>query len=172
MQGELVFGTTRRPLIAIDHCIRNLRASLLWNSCNLRSIERNNLLERERERRERPHDSCASPRCNCTLGGFSLTSGESLIMAEEMRNDASSSGGDGSNRGESVIDDYGRRRSSCGYCKSGGPTSISHGQCLNCVRISHLYPRVQIRSLIGVSQFSALNLLLLGSFNDLFDLLG
>ncbi|GMH04207.1 hypothetical protein Nepgr_006046 [Nepenthes gracilis] len=41
-----------------------------------------------------------------------------------MINEASSSG---SSRGESVVVDVGRRRSSCGYCKSGRLSSISHG---------------------------------------------
>ncbi|KAL6980690.1 arginyltransferase, partial [Sarracenia purpurea var. burkii] len=54
---------------------------------------------------------------------------------KEIKNDASTSsggegggsgGGGGSNRGESVVIDVGRRRSSCGYCRSGGETSISH----------------------------------------------
>ncbi|XWS56707.1 hypothetical protein CRYUN_Cryun09bG0108800 [Craigia yunnanensis] len=40
-----------------------------------------------------------------------------------MRNEASSS----NSREESVVADCGRHRSSCGYCKSSGRTSISHG---------------------------------------------
>ncbi|OMO76048.1 hypothetical protein COLO4_25696 [Corchorus olitorius] len=40
-----------------------------------------------------------------------------------MKNEASSS----NSREESVVADCGRRRSSCGYCKSSGRTSISHG---------------------------------------------
>ncbi|CBI25497.3 unnamed protein product, partial [Vitis vinifera] len=50
-------------------------------------------------------------------------------MAGKTRNEASSSrsGGGGSNRGESVVVDVGRRRSTCGYCRSGARTSISHG---------------------------------------------
>ncbi|XP_017985050.1 PREDICTED: arginyl-tRNA--protein transferase 2 isoform X1 [Theobroma cacao] len=40
-----------------------------------------------------------------------------------MRNEASSS----NSREESVVVDCGRRRSSCGYCKSSGRTSVSHG---------------------------------------------
>ncbi|KAG7601294.1 Arginyl-tRNA--protein transferase 1 [Arabidopsis thaliana] len=43
-----------------------------------------------------------------------------------LKNDASSSHDGGSN-GESVIDDHGRRRSTCGYCKSPARSSISHG---------------------------------------------
>ncbi|XXG39593.1 hypothetical protein AAC387_Pa01g0519 [Persea americana] len=45
-------------------------------------------------------------------------------MAKKIgRNEASSS----RSRGESVVLDHGRRRSSCGYCKSKAPTSITHG---------------------------------------------
>ncbi|GMJ14461.1 arginine-tRNA protein transferase 1, DELAYED LEAF SENESCENCE 1 [Hibiscus trionum] len=40
-----------------------------------------------------------------------------------MKNEASSS----NSREDSVVVDCGRRRSSCGYCKSSGRTSISHG---------------------------------------------
>ncbi|KAE8722812.1 Arginyl-tRNA--protein transferase 2 [Hibiscus syriacus] len=40
-----------------------------------------------------------------------------------MKNEASSS----NSREESLVVDCGRRRSSCGYCKSSGRTSISHG---------------------------------------------
>jgi len=43
-----------------------------------------------------------------------------------LKNDASSSHDGGSNR-ESVIDDHGRRKSTCGYCKSPARSSISHG---------------------------------------------
>uniref|UniRef100_A0A5B7ALQ1 Arginyl-tRNA--protein transferase n=1 Tax=Davidia involucrata TaxID=16924 RepID=A0A5B7ALQ1_DAVIN len=50
------------------------------------------------------------------------------MAAKKMRNEAGSSSSSGGNsRGESVVVDVGRRRSSCGYCKSGGHTSISHG---------------------------------------------
>ncbi|KAA8534081.1 hypothetical protein F0562_031726 [Nyssa sinensis] len=50
------------------------------------------------------------------------------MAAKKMRNEAgSSSSGGGNSRGESVVVDVGRRRSSCGYCKSRGNTSISHG---------------------------------------------
>ncbi|CAN8257080.1 unnamed protein product [Cochlearia groenlandica] len=42
-------------------------------------------------------------------------------------NDASSSHGGASGGGESVIEDHGRRRSNCGYCKSPSRSSISHG---------------------------------------------
>ncbi|XP_054798593.1 arginyl-tRNA--protein transferase 2 isoform X2 [Prosopis cineraria] len=45
-------------------------------------------------------------------------------MAGRMRNEASSSS---NSRTESVVVDCGRRRSSCGYCRSPGGTSISHG---------------------------------------------
>ncbi|KAL6841465.1 hypothetical protein ACP4OV_028608 [Aristida adscensionis] len=47
-----------------------------------------------------------------------------------MADGASSSGaraGGGGGAGESVVIDYGRRRTTCGYCRSTGPTSISHG---------------------------------------------
>ncbi|KAJ4969680.1 hypothetical protein NE237_002779 [Protea cynaroides] len=52
-------------------------------------------------------------------------------MATNIRNNKASSSGSGgsrsSNRGESVVEDFGRRRTSCGYCKSGERTSVSHG---------------------------------------------
>ncbi|PIA32178.1 hypothetical protein AQUCO_04500049v1 [Aquilegia coerulea] len=53
-------------------------------------------------------------------------------MAGKIENEASSSSSSSSsrrseNRGESVIVDVGKRRSSCGYCKSVGRTSLSHG---------------------------------------------
>lgn len=48
-----------------------------------------------------------------------------------MRSEASTSGG-GGGRGESVVADVGRRKSTCGYCKSGARTSITHGQCRDC----------------------------------------
>lgn len=44
------------------------------------------------------------------------------------RNNNSNSSGGGNSRGETVVADVGRRRNSCGYCKSVGPTSISHGK--------------------------------------------
>lgn len=45
-----------------------------------------------------------------------------------MRNEASTSGGGGGGeRGESVVAEVGRRKSTCGYCKSGARTSITHG---------------------------------------------
>lgn len=47
-------------------------------------------------------------------------------MAGTMRNDGSSSSR-GNSRGESVVLDCGRRKSSCGYCRSPGRTSVSHG---------------------------------------------
>lgn len=51
-------------------------------------------------------------------------------MSEEkkkkMRSEASSSSNSNSS-GNSVVVDVGRRRNSCGYCKSGRPSSISHG---------------------------------------------
>ncbi|TVU19621.1 hypothetical protein EJB05_35781 [Eragrostis curvula] len=50
-----------------------------------------------------------------------------------MADGASSSGGAGS-AGESVVIDYGRRRTTCGYCRSTGPTSISHGMWANSLK--------------------------------------
>ncbi|GAA0169012.1 translational protein [Lithospermum erythrorhizon] len=44
---------------------------------------------------------------------------------KKMKSEASSSGGGGG--GESVVADAGRRKSSCGYCKSTARSSISHG---------------------------------------------
>ncbi|EPS68999.1 hypothetical protein M569_05762, partial [Genlisea aurea] len=44
----------------------------------------------------------------------------------KMRSEAASTSGDGF-AVESVVVDFGHRRSSCGYCKSGSRTSISHG---------------------------------------------
>ncbi|XP_062092510.1 arginyl-tRNA--protein transferase 2-like [Humulus lupulus] len=53
-------------------------------------------------------------------------------MAGKMKSEASSSSRTRNNiinsgRGASKVADCGRNRSSCGYCKSRGPTSISHG---------------------------------------------
>ncbi|KAL7612025.1 hypothetical protein Lser_V15G08958 [Lactuca serriola] len=46
----------------------------------------------------------------------------------KIKTEASSSSSNINNgRGESVVVDVGRRRSSCGYCKSGSNTSITHG---------------------------------------------
>ncbi|KAL3650253.1 hypothetical protein CASFOL_006656 [Castilleja foliolosa] len=52
-----------------------------------------------------------------------------MAEAKKMRSEASTSGSGGGNEGrpESVVVDVGRRKSSCGYCKSGARTSISHG---------------------------------------------
>ncbi|GFQ02512.1 arginyl-tRNA--protein transferase 1 [Phtheirospermum japonicum] len=53
-----------------------------------------------------------------------------MAEAKKMRSEASTSGsGGGGNNGrlESVVVDVGRRKSTCGYCKSGARTSISHG---------------------------------------------
>ncbi|CAA7040320.1 unnamed protein product [Microthlaspi erraticum] len=50
-------------------------------------------------------------------------------------NDASSSHGGGSG-GESVIADHGRRRSTCGYCKSSARSSISHGLSAETLTVS------------------------------------
>lgn len=51
------------------------------------------------------------------------------MTTEKIRNEAGSSSS-GSSRGESVVVDVGGRRGLCGYCKSGGRTSISYGQNL------------------------------------------
>ncbi|KAH6819801.1 hypothetical protein C2S53_007308 [Perilla frutescens var. hirtella] len=48
-----------------------------------------------------------------------------MADAKKMRSEASTSGGGG--RGESVVAEVGRRKSTCGYCKSGARTSITHG---------------------------------------------
>ncbi|KAK9283459.1 hypothetical protein L1049_011703 [Liquidambar formosana] len=48
-------------------------------------------------------------------------------MAGKMRKNEAGSSSGGSNRGESEVVDVGRRRSSCGYCRSGTRSSISHG---------------------------------------------
>uniref|UniRef100_A0A1J3G286 Arginyl-tRNA--protein transferase n=1 Tax=Noccaea caerulescens TaxID=107243 RepID=A0A1J3G286_NOCCA len=50
-------------------------------------------------------------------------------------NDASSSHG-GESGGESVIADHGRRRSTCGYCKSSARSSISHGLSAETLTVS------------------------------------
>ncbi|KAM1020227.1 hypothetical protein ACFX13_042228 [Malus domestica] len=59
-------------------------------------------------------------------------------MAGKMKKgEASSSGGGSSNhRGESVVVDYGKNKSSCGYCKSGARTSISHGLWAHSITIN------------------------------------
>ena len=46
---------------------------------------------------------------------------------EKMRSDGSSSSRNNSAGGESVVVDWGRHKSSCGYCKSSVHNSISHG---------------------------------------------
>ncbi|GJN14558.1 hypothetical protein PR202_gb01401 [Eleusine coracana subsp. coracana] len=52
-----------------------------------------------------------------------------------MADGASSSGsGGGRGGGESVMIDYGRRRTTCGYCRSTSPTSISHGLWANSLK--------------------------------------
>ncbi|XP_012087612.1 arginyl-tRNA--protein transferase 2 isoform X2 [Jatropha curcas] len=48
-------------------------------------------------------------------------------MAGKMRRSEASSSSSSNSRGETVVVDCGRRRSSCGYCRSNGRTSISHG---------------------------------------------
>ncbi|XP_075108285.1 arginyl-tRNA--protein transferase 2 isoform X1 [Nicotiana tabacum] len=52
---------------------------------------------------------------------------EKKKMRSEASSSNSNSSGGGNSRGETVVADVGRRRNTCGYCKSGGPTSISHG---------------------------------------------
>ncbi|CAM8892785.1 unnamed protein product [Rhodiola kirilowii] len=51
-----------------------------------------------------------------------------------MRNERGSSSGSVV-RGESVVVDYGRRKSTCGYCKSGARTSILHGLWANSLTV-------------------------------------
>ncbi|KAL6619145.1 hypothetical protein ACP70R_034284 [Stipagrostis hirtigluma subsp. patula] len=52
-----------------------------------------------------------------------------------MADGASSSGArGGGGAGESVVIDYGRRRTTCGYCRSTSPTSISHGLWANSLK--------------------------------------
>ncbi|XP_042482349.1 arginyl-tRNA--protein transferase 2 isoform X2 [Macadamia integrifolia] len=51
-------------------------------------------------------------------------------MARNIKNNEASSSASGSRSstgGESVVVDVSKRRSSCGYCKSGGRTCVSHG---------------------------------------------
>ncbi|KAK6933024.1 N-end rule aminoacyl transferase, C-terminal [Dillenia turbinata] len=49
-------------------------------------------------------------------------------MAKKIRNEEGSSSSSSSNRrGESVVVDVRRRKSTCGYCRSNGNTSVSHG---------------------------------------------
>ncbi|XP_057508684.1 arginyl-tRNA--protein transferase 2-like isoform X2 [Actinidia eriantha] len=57
-------------------------------------------------------------------------------MAEKkIRNDASSSSGN--YRGENVLVDDGRHRSSFGYCRSGGHRNISRGQTAHSLTVDH-----------------------------------
>ncbi|KAJ0657970.1 putative arginyltransferase [Helianthus annuus] len=50
---------------------------------------------------------------------------------KKIKSEASSSTSTIENvKSESVVVDVGRRRSSCGYCKSGSDTSITHGYFL------------------------------------------
>ncbi|KAI3799973.1 hypothetical protein L1987_35279 [Smallanthus sonchifolius] len=51
----------------------------------------------------------------------------------KIKSEASSSIDNG--KGKSVVIDYGRRRSSCGYCKSGSNTSVSHGSWANSLTV-------------------------------------
>lgn len=50
---------------------------------------------------------------------------------------SSSSSSSGTNRGESSVLDVGRRRSSCGYCRSGSRSSISHGLWAQSLTVDH-----------------------------------
>ncbi|KAI8009042.1 Arginyl-tRNA--protein transferase 1 [Camellia lanceoleosa] len=50
---------------------------------------------------------------------------------------SSSSSSSGTNRGESSVVDVGRRRSSCGYCRSGSHSSISHGLWAHSLTVDH-----------------------------------
>ncbi|XP_038703028.1 arginyl-tRNA--protein transferase 2-like isoform X2 [Tripterygium wilfordii] len=60
-------------------------------------------------------------------------------MAGKMRGEASSSGSD---RGDSVVVDCGRRRSSCGYCRSVGRNSISHGLWAHSIKVDDYQAKV------------------------------
>jgi hypothetical protein len=54
--------------------------------------------------------------------------GSRSVMADGASSSGAGAGGRGTGSvGESVVIDYGRRRTTCGYCRSTGPTSISHG---------------------------------------------
>ncbi|CAK7325846.1 unnamed protein product [Dovyalis caffra] len=50
-----------------------------------------------------------------------------MRKSEASTSRSSGSGNNNNNRGESVVADCGRRKSSCGYCKSTGRTTVSHG---------------------------------------------
>ncbi|CAL5404627.1 unnamed protein product [Camellia sinensis] len=50
---------------------------------------------------------------------------------------SSSSSSSGTNRGESSVVDVGRRRSSCGYCRSDSDSSISHGLWAHSLTVDH-----------------------------------
>ncbi|KAL0452741.1 UNVERIFIED_CONTAM: Arginyl-tRNA--protein transferase 1 [Sesamum latifolium] len=61
-----------------------------------------------------------------------------MAEAKKMRSEASTSGSGGNGgRGESVVMDVGRRKSTCGYCKSGARTSISHGLWAHSLTVDH-----------------------------------
>ncbi|PIN09689.1 Arginyl-tRNA-protein transferase [Handroanthus impetiginosus] len=62
------------------------------------------------------------------------------MAGKKTRSEASTSrGGGGGNgdRGESVVMDVGRRKSTCGYCRSGARTSISHGLWVDTLTVDH-----------------------------------
>ncbi|WZZ23064.1 hypothetical protein YC2023_124451 [Brassica napus] len=70
------------------------------------------------------------------LSGLSSRSRLSMSSKKvKSANDASSSR-DGLGGGESVIADHGRRRSTCGYCKSPARSSISHGLSAETLTVS------------------------------------
>ncbi|KAL0402898.1 UNVERIFIED_CONTAM: Arginyl-tRNA--protein transferase 1 [Sesamum radiatum] len=61
-----------------------------------------------------------------------------MAEAKKMRSEASTSGSGGNGgRDESVVMDVGRRKSTCGYCKSGARTSISHGLWAHSLTVDH-----------------------------------
>lgn len=80
---------------------------------------------------------------------------------EDNNNSNNNGGGGGGGLGsESLVLDCGRNRSSCGYCRSPGRTSISHGSSLNRLRnrfaIFSLWFFVFVIGLIGVGWFDRL----------------
>ncbi|XP_044450625.1 arginyl-tRNA--protein transferase 2 isoform X1 [Triticum aestivum] len=58
-------------------------------------------------------------------------------MADGASSSGAGAGGRGGGGGESVVIDYGRRRTTCGYCRSTGPTSISHAINISDSRQDH-----------------------------------
>ncbi|KAL0752339.1 hypothetical protein Bca101_034342 [Brassica carinata] len=84
-------------------------------------------------------------------------------------NDASSSR-DGLGGGESVIADHGRRRSTCGYCKSPARSSISHGSS---VSVCSYFELQNVSMLVNVFAFANAGLsaetLTVGDYQALID---